>query len=296
MGKNKQKTSNKSKKDDKDDGATKNDLKTKNSTRLSLEALDDMSNSDEGSLPPENEWNDDAKRLRDSIMSGKFDHLLEREDGDASSVEEVELGDDEVDEDSEEESGDDVQEDVDASSDNDPEAKKKAGNRLVQNEASSSDDEEEEDSDNEAEKKSIPKDSKADNSDSQEENERVDSSEDEGNEEILDKTMDQKNQISSKALHVVTEELAAQKAGWSWAETFDVVPQTKLPFDKKANTEEHIDIHDDLKREVTFYDLALEAANEARLKCEEHGISFSRPDDFFAEMVKTDGMLCRALP
>ncbi|OEU16528.1 eukaryotic rRNA processing, partial [Fragilariopsis cylindrus CCMP1102] len=49
-----------------------------------------------------------------------------------------------------------------------------------------------------------------------------------------------------------------------------------------------LDIHDDLKREVAFYNTALEAVNLARPKCQEFGIPFSRPEDFFVEMVKTD--------
>ena len=50
-----------------------------------------------------------------------------------------------------------------------------------------------------------------------------------------------------------------------------------------------VDIHDDLKREVAFYDTALEAVHLARGECERAGIPFTRPDDFFAEMIKTDG-------
>ncbi|KAL3784030.1 hypothetical protein HJC23_006316 [Cyclotella cryptica] len=85
-----------------------------------------------------------------------------------------------------------------------------------------------------------------------------------------------------------------------FAESFTVVPPTPLPFGPAAvlnkNPEEEeegegpqpVDIHDDLKREVAFYDTALEAVNLAREECEKVGIPFRRPEDFFAEMVKTD--------
>ncbi len=92
-----------------------------------------------------------------------------------------------------------------------------------------------------------------------------------------------------------------------WEETFAIVPPTPLPFgqadtaggkkrkrdsvDEEDGDEEDtvIDIHDDLKREVAFHDCALEAVHLARAKCVKAGIPFTRPEDFFAEMVKTDG-------
>eukprot|EP00536_Pseudo-nitzschia_multiseries_P002569 jgi/Psemu1/183857/e_gw1.34.165.1 len=74
-----------------------------------------------------------------------------------------------------------------------------------------------------------------------------------------------------------------------WAETFVIVPPTPLPFGANGDPESNpLDIHDDLKREVAFYNVALEAVNLARPKCMEAGVPFTRPDDFFAEMVKTD--------
>jgi rRNA-processing protein EBP2 len=49
-----------------------------------------------------------------------------------------------------------------------------------------------------------------------------------------------------------------------------------------------VDVHDDLKRELAFYEQALYAANEARAMYKKLDIPFSRPDDYFAEMLKTD--------
>lgn len=97
------------------------------------------------------------------------------------------------------------------------------------------------------------------------------------------------NMMNSKALSVVATELDSVHSKMSWAETFVIVPPTPLPFGENGDPESNpLDIHDDLKREVAFYNIALEAVNEARPKLEESNIPFTRPDDFFAEMIKTD--------
>ncbi|KAK9774201.1 putative rRNA-processing protein EBP2 [Seiridium cardinale] len=49
------------------------------------------------------------------------------------------------------------------------------------------------------------------------------------------------------------------------------------------------DIQDDLKRELAFYKQSLEAAKKARSLFKAEGVPFSRPNDYFAEMVKDDG-------
>ncbi|KAK7529565.1 eukaryotic rRNA processing protein EBP2-containing protein [Phyllosticta citribraziliensis] len=48
------------------------------------------------------------------------------------------------------------------------------------------------------------------------------------------------------------------------------------------------DTNDDLNRELAFYKQALAAAKEARGLLKKEGVPFSRPNDFFAEMVKSD--------
>jgi rRNA-processing protein EBP2 len=81
-----------------------------------------------------------------------------------------------------------------------------------------------------------------------------------------------------------------------WAEKIFIIPPTPLPFGlEEGASGTPLDIHDDLKREVAFYDMALEAVVEARVKCKKADIPFSRPEDFFAEMVKTDGKLLLVL-
>ncbi|KAI1266478.1 eukaryotic rRNA processing protein EBP2-domain-containing protein [Xylariaceae sp. FL1019] len=49
------------------------------------------------------------------------------------------------------------------------------------------------------------------------------------------------------------------------------------------------DIMDDIKRELAFYAQSLDAAKRARVLLKGEGVPFSRPTDYFAEMVKDDG-------
>lgn len=63
-----------------------------------------------------------------------------------------------------------------------------------------------------------------------------------------------------------------------WYETLD---SSTTPLDLD-------DAHDDLKREVAFYNNSLAAVRECRAKLDELGEPFRRPVDFFCEMVKTD--------
>lgn len=51
------------------------------------------------------------------------------------------------------------------------------------------------------------------------------------------------------------------------------------------------DIQDDLKRELAFYAQALEAAKAGRASLIKEGVPFTRPNDYFAEMVKNDGQM-----
>ncbi len=213
-----------------------------------LASIDAMSDEDDHMDGDEDEeWNAEARALRQAIAEGAFDKL-----GNVSKIEENDENDDDIDdagskEDDQEEVGDvDVQLEDDSS--------EEGG--------------EEEESSNE-------------NNDEVNENEQSTS-----------QSKEQQQKQSSgvdKALVRITAELKLAKDKLPWAEKYDITPSTSLPFGKKDEEGMYIDIHDDLKREVVFYNLALEAVHEGRKKCAENKIPFSRPDDFFAEMVKTDG-------
>ena len=71
------------------------------------------------------------------------------------------------------------------------------------------------------------------------------------------------------------------------------LPYSKLPFSEYqvVVTDEPVDIadvEDDLGRELAFYKQCLSAAKEGRARLKKEGAPFSRPADYFAEMVKSD--------
>jgi rRNA-processing protein EBP2 len=48
------------------------------------------------------------------------------------------------------------------------------------------------------------------------------------------------------------------------------------------------DVNDDLNRELAFYKQCLDTVTEARTLLKKEGVPFTRPTDYFAEMVKSD--------
>jgi len=53
------------------------------------------------------------------------------------------------------------------------------------------------------------------------------------------------------------------------------------------------DVSDDLNRELAFYAQALSAVKEARRQFKAEGVPFTRPTDYFAEMVKADDHMAK---
>ncbi|KAJ4332713.1 rRNA-processing protein EBP2 [Ascochyta clinopodiicola] len=71
------------------------------------------------------------------------------------------------------------------------------------------------------------------------------------------------------------------------------LPYSKLAFSEyqsvtSAEPVEIADVEDDLNRELAFYKQCLSAVKDARGRLKKEGASFSRPADYFAEMVKSD--------
>jgi len=71
------------------------------------------------------------------------------------------------------------------------------------------------------------------------------------------------------------------------------LPYASLPFSayQTITTDDPVsipDIDDDLNRELAFYKQSLAAVKSARRQLEAEGTPFSRPVDYFAEMVKSD--------
>ena len=77
------------------------------------------------------------------------------------------------------------------------------------------------------------------------------------------------------------------------AHTLIALPYSTLPFSahQTITTSEPVaipDVNDDLTRELAFYKQCLDTATEGRNKLKAEGVPFTRPNDYFAEMVKSD--------
>lgn len=71
------------------------------------------------------------------------------------------------------------------------------------------------------------------------------------------------------------------------------LPTSKLSFSEhqSVTTTEPVsiaDVSDDLSRELAFYSQSLSAVQAARKALKAEGVPFTRPTDYFAEMVKAD--------
>ncbi|EIE80835.1 hypothetical protein RO3G_05540 [Rhizopus delemar RA 99-880] len=75
----------------------------------------------------------------------------------------------------------------------------------------------------------------------------------------------------------ITEEFKLKNL--PWIETMTVTSSKPVVVE---------DATDDMARELAFYEQALEAAKMGRELVKKAGVEFSRPDDYFAEMVKSD--------
>ncbi|KAJ1727019.1 RRNA processing protein, partial [Coemansia biformis] len=72
--------------------------------------------------------------------------------------------------------------------------------------------------------------------------------------------------------------------GLEWIQRCDITSPAPIVVTKTE---------DDLERELQFYQQGLEAVMQARQKIQKAGVPFTRPDDYFAEMVKTDAHMAK---
>jgi rRNA-processing protein EBP2 len=236
---------------------------------------DDADDGDGGDGEDENR----AQALRKLIRDGKFDELLKSKTP-KDEDEDVEEDDVEEEDDDEDEDGDGEQEEEDDDDDEQEEDEAQQYDRSPTHERKYDEDDDDDSSSNE------------DNNEQQRKN-------------------DTSNTTSVRSLALHTSSLSSDRH-LPWPESFAVTAVTPLPFKSVAVTvpstnnkvvageegiyEEEmdaggggVDVHDDLAREVAFYDAALECTTLAREQCDKFGIPFARPEDFFAEMVKSDG-------
>lgn len=73
---------------------------------------------------------------------------------------------------------------------------------------------------------------------------------------------------------------------------WDDEKQSKLPWVEFLDTTgvplELENVHDDLKREVAFYNHTLASVRLAKDRLKREGVAYKRPEDYFAEMLKSD--------
>lgn len=84
------------------------------------------------------------------------------------------------------------------------------------------------------------------------------------------------------------EALLALVAEWDakplpWVETLDTCA---VPLELES-------VHDDLKREVAFYNNTLASVRLAKDRLKKDGVAYKRPDDYFAEMLKSDAHMAK---
>ncbi|GMF17777.1 unnamed protein product [Phytophthora lilii] len=84
------------------------------------------------------------------------------------------------------------------------------------------------------------------------------------------------------------EALQALAAQWdakplAWSETLDTCA---VPLQLES-------VHDDLKREVAFYNNTLASVRLAKERLKKEGVAYKRPDDYFAEMLKSDAHMAK---
>ncbi|EQC41911.1 hypothetical protein SDRG_00766 [Saprolegnia diclina VS20] len=73
------------------------------------------------------------------------------------------------------------------------------------------------------------------------------------------------------------------KQKFAWTETLDTC---KVPLELS-------NAHDDLKREVAFYNQTLASVKDAKARLLKEKLPYKRPDDYFAEMLKSDAHMAR---
>ena len=112
-----------------------------------------------------------------------------------------------------------------------------------------------------------------------------------GEEEVLSSSEDEeggeegpkKRIYNAPALLQKLEEIKLQ-AGIPWVE---------YPVINSAFVHEGVDAEDDFTREVSFYKQAVAGCVEAQVYMERVGLKYKRPNDFFAEMLKTDSHMAK---
>lgn len=105
---------------------------------------------------------------------------------------------------------------------------------------------------------------------------------------LVEEQLREQQQATSMGIYN-REALAALASEWhaakplAWVETLDTC----------AFSLELENVHDDLKREVAFYNHTLASVRFARDRLKREGVAYKRPVDYFAEMLKSDAHMAK---
>ncbi|KAK0544953.1 rRNA-processing protein EBP2 [Tilletia horrida] len=109
------------------------------------------------------------------------------------------------------------------------------------------------------------------------------------NQEALRRVLDEvRSSVGASGSSAAGSKGKAKMAKLPWIETMTVVWNKSVEEEVGEDGKD-----DDLRRELAFYQQALHGAVEGRKLVEASGTPFSRPTDYFAEMVKTDAHMER---
>jgi len=84
----------------------------------------------------------------------------------------------------------------------------------------------------------------------------------------------------------ILEQLEDIETSLTWDETLDITTN-------ESASSKVVNVHDDLQRELAFYELSILGVLEAQKRFDAAGVDHKRPVDYYAEMVKTDDHMAK---
>ncbi|ETV67611.1 hypothetical protein H257_16209 [Aphanomyces astaci] len=128
----------------------------------------------------------------------------------------------------------------------------------------------------------------ADHDDDDDDDEDEDDEEDEIERRLVAEMQAEKTKVTSTAIYNKDAMVKLAKeldlsAKFKWVETLDT----------SSHVLELENAHDDLKREVAFYNQTLASVKDAKDRLLKEKIPYKRPEDYFAEMLKSDAHMAR---
>jgi len=86
-------------------------------------------------------------------------------------------------------------------------------------------------------------------------------------------------------IEALKHKLQVLRNAFDWTERLDLTVETQYELDDEGNA---LAMKDDFEREAHFQRIATEGARRGVIKAKRAGLPLLRPEDYFAEMVKTD--------